>query len=991
MQKIRVVLLLCALMKIAPGVEATEKQARTGPTNRVKMPELSQFSETHLTATAESLTIILKQKLPEPVRAVTHLNRAKTYLSLAQKKLLNGKQSGPQTAVRHILDLAIEDAKAVTSSASATMEQRSEGHYLSGTAHLYAARDAESVSDFEHFLRIHPASKNANWVAFVLAEQYFDLGRAREALELYQRYHEKFDENLKPIALYKTAWCWVNLGQYSEADTLFHKVIATYPTNDIAKDSLRDLAFVATKVRSEQDILKIAQKLAQQEGWELEFLRSAQAQYETRGTTTLTSMILTRLLELEKKPVRKVQLYLGVLNGVRKDYASLEHFNTFMAIQNALKKEKIDPNSKDFDVIRSVLEQETLRVIRNFSETFFGKKENKEKIEQTRLGSTLKILFAFHNEFLSQAPSRTAVFTLWLETCAALKDWKCVNDTAEKVEADPVLKPIQPAAEVDRLVALEELSKAGDASIRAEFKKKLEIFIRDRESSSQWVGLAKRLVDLRLDQKEANQAVILAEKIFAKEKSPENFYKLQWIRFQLGRDTDLIEDNRAGQIGGAPHPKLEDLLRESALRAAQKERANGNVKGYSRYLQVFLDHNRDSKKGRLAKKDEIQFLLEKSNPSGAIQAFLALNPVDRNSAEFSDLLVRLGSYQLGRADFKGVLALLPRPPSLPVTENLIYIRTLAQIGLGIPISIDALPKLSTQNRRHLLGLLSFLQPNSAIAFLKNHSPKDENENSILLLALRISKENWDFLPTPDEARWIGGALPLGMQNFSATPTERAIQNLKYPPAKTHGNKFNQMVQSLVEATRAFRGKFTADLAGKPQKIQSRILGALRANELKVAEQIRSSPTPNGLTQQQLLEYRQGVEELAKEFSDHALEYEKLIQAASQAVQREVAKNKELYLPPPTMEKWPWPEDLDKTQEFWIILREQIRQKNAAGVLIIADLYRKNILKSDDSYYSIRAGALLMSSKSAVVRRYVLEELTQFKQTLTIERWKEYAK
>jgi hypothetical protein len=192
------------------------------------------------------------------------------------------------------------------------------------------------------------------------------------------------------------------------------------------------------------------------------------------------------------------------------------------------------------------------------------------------------------------------------------------------------------------------------------------------------------------------------------------------------------------------------------------------------------------------------------------------------------------------------------------------------------------------------------------------------------------------------------------------------------------------VERLASDTRWIRKLLEKDIKGKAPQVQRRILEAARVNEDKLAQLILSSPVPDGLTPEQQAQYKAGVGDLAKEFSQQAEDYGK-IEAKIDATLKE-AEQQELarMLPVLKLDKWPWPSTKDD------VLSKLVQARNSVGALIVLDLRRKEWFSEDEAYYWYRTGILLTSDSGEVMRRYLFEELSAEKQDRILSKCREMA-
>jgi hypothetical protein len=300
------------------------------------------------------------------------------------------------------------------------------------------------------------------------------------------------------------------------------------------------------------------------------------------------------------------------------------------------------------------------------------------------------------------------------------------------------------------------------------------------------------------------------------------------------------------------------------------------------------------------------------------------------------------------------------------------------------VSRKEIDKLDPDRREYLHTLLCLTRPQAVISWFKASAPKSESDRKLALLALRLSHGEWAYSPSHEEEAWVKGLVPAKAKVVEMTTTERRIKSLQYPSSKVSATRLAKTVERLASDTRWIRKLLEKDIKGKAPQVQRRILEAARVNEDKLAQLILSSPVPDGLTPEQQAQYKAGVGDLAKEFSQQAEDYGK-IEAKIDATLKE-AEQQELarMLPVLKLDKWPWPSTKDD------VLSKLVQARNSVGALIVLDLRRKEWFSEDEAYYWYRTGILLTSDSGEVMRRYLFEELSAEKQDRILSKCREMA-
>jgi len=954
---------------------------------RALIPDLGKERKEDLIKAVQSFSVILSRSKPGPVANQLILSRAKSNLSLAQLSLFSAPPgTGISASATSFLKAAKQDAEILLRSPNADRATISGALYVSGLAAVYSNDTPRAMAAFRKALAADPESRDATWMAFYLAEEYFEANKLQEAIVHYRKCVNRGDPKIRSTAGYKLAWAYLNAGNEEFAEKVFSWLPKAFPGTDIGRDAMRDLAFVSLKSKKDDEVLRLADKLFKEPKLNLDFLRAVFGILEVQGKASRNTPIFKRLLELEQDPIRHIQLHLSVLSASRLEYASEKQLANYEMVKSSIEASKISLNAKELDPVRPALDFESQKLIRSFVETFAGRVRSPEAITRDRIGAVLKQLFSDYDRYFPASPVKKTMFSLWLDVCQDLKDWGCVNTVALAIAADPFLEVLRQRAELDRIAALEELFKQ-DPKRSDELMQALQVFVEKVEASPAWTQAAKRLGELLVQRKDLDAAIALLERIFAKDLSSDSHYRLQWARFLDERYEDVLK-NVDPPRPAKRDPRVTDIVRESSLKLAVSARSEDQSENYSKFLSIFLATNLDPGKATMARRDYISFLLEKSDFAEITRNLAGIRPAQRES-EYSDFLQTTCLYHLKHGDFQAVIDLLPSEVKERKQELTTILELARTAKNGQPDFTDFL-MLPKTKQEYLLGLLALLQPKFVINVFNKQSPSSENERVIALTALRFDRNNWDFIPTTKEKAWLGNLAPQAAPTASQVRSERELLKLRFPdPAKKVKNaeaEFTKRLQVLIEKTRKIRPLLLQDLKALPVSSQLRLLRTARNNEEKIASIILSSPLPAGLTEAQTVEYKQGLGEIAREFSDQADEWRKVETSASDILNKEAELKARSTIPLPSFEQWSWPGR--KNQPPLSVLLGFLKQGNAIAAMILADLLREDLLEDTEEYYQVRAGILLIGSPSELMQRYVWEELMQSKSQDVIDEWKE---
>jgi TolA-binding protein len=155
--------------------------------------------------------------------------KARAYTLLGELELNNKRFSSAQTY--------FESALEITSNQSDVQLRSMLGL---GAALFYMRKSNAAIGYLNEILAASPDFERDR-LNYYLAENYFALKKYKEALERFKGIDTE-DNEIKKLALYGTAYCFFNLGDYENAAFRFSEFIRIYPEDDRITDARLRLA-----------------------------------------------------------------------------------------------------------------------------------------------------------------------------------------------------------------------------------------------------------------------------------------------------------------------------------------------------------------------------------------------------------------------------------------------------------------------------------------------------------------------------------------------------------------------------------------------------------------------------------------------------------------------------------------------------------------------------------------------------------------------------
>lgn len=958
--------------------------------------------------TIQSLTQLLSLAQPGQRRNLLLLNRAAALNVYGRKLLLTGNDPRIIEKAAKFFNASIRDAAIILSDKTSTTEQIIRAHHLLGYSYLYLNNNQLTRTHFLEHLRLNPNTENSGWIGLYLGEAFFDDGNFAEAAKFYSSYFSKMTPQAQEIALYKYAWCLLNLKQVDKSIESFIKLAHTKSKYGLAKDSLRDVAYLAAHEQNAEEVIMKTADQFKDPVLRIDFLGYVRESLENQNSYALHTRIIDELLKIETDPEKTLGYLLANLRVNRKAFASHSHHAAFVRMATWIGKQTISPQEPAFKKLNDAIEAEMRFLIKSFVDTLAGRSKTNEVFSKEELNTAVEKQLEFFVTYLPFSTVRQKVVNLWLDTCIDSSHWACVDSASELILKERRAWPLLvDRAYIDQLSALENLITQSPLAEREKLNERKLLrtkeYIETFPDSPQWIRIAKSYAQADIDQEKFREVLPLLEKIYAKEPTPEGFYRVEFAKFKMGDYTGIIQDPRWSKIATS-EIQLLSLKRETLLVLCLEARKKGEINQYNQLMKQFLSLEADPKKATIARIDHLKFLLEKDQVEEATREFLSIDMPTRTLTEFSELRSKLWLLAMERGSYTDAKNILSgdTPQSTnhfnssdQTTSELPFRRLLTNVARGEVLRATDIHALSAQNREYLIGLLAIAAPDTLLQYFQS-SPSAMNGmnggKDLVVLALRIKSGLWNIPKTPEAEKLLGINYPFsGPDAVPEHPIEKQIKKIQSPLKNANSATSTKIVESLVTETRKVRTLVAAAIEKKNPYLQLHILESVREHEKKVGETLIHSPIPKGLNAEQIKQYQQALTEAAQEFFDQANEFDRLANIAKSAITKFNSSVENRILPLPSLEKWKWPSIL-KSDPVMKRITDAIEAKRFLAALMLLDFFKLEHIaeKNQDTrdYFRIRTGILLASSESPPLRIYLLDELENQKQTDIINEWKD---
>jgi hypothetical protein len=798
----------------------------------------------------------------------------------------------------------------------------------------------------------------------------------------------------KEMTLYKSAWCMINLNEQRKAEELFIRLAASRSKLALAADAMRDLAFLvahqpdlnASLERVEARFTEVPQKI--------DFLNYVREGLETQNSVAMHSHLVDKLLQLEKNPAKRLSYLLADLKVHRRQYAARDHMKSFERVREAIIAGNLTASSVELKKYSEPLEIETQTLIKSFIDTFAGRTKTPDGFSRDEMNLALKTQFSFFVTYLPESRIRPKMVNLWLDVCLDSSDWKCVDTVSELIITErKTLEPFRERAYINQLAALDKLSPSLKGEEKEQFDKRkfsrVQEFVEQFEKSPQWPRVAKYYSELNMDAGKYKEMLPLLDKIYMREPNEDTFGRLQFARYKLEDYEGVLADPRwdpKWENSKAPQAqKLIELKRETVLALALKARKKDDVVSYKKFIFQFLQLRPDPKKAQIARVDLLKFLVEKKLMDEATDEFVGTDPKDQATPEYADMKSVLWFSSMERGKFAEARKILT---SSPAKDNeVVFRKILTEIALGETPKVAELQNISPQNRDYLLGLLAVTRPDTLLKYYQTFPSDKPESRELALLALRIKSGEWIIPKTREAEKILGPSYRFtGPDTAVAVPIEDKIRKVSFPAKGTPAKALGKAIEKLVVETRNIREGVGKAIKDKNAYQQLRVLEAARDLERRVGMTILESPVPDGLIEDQVNQYKEGLREASKEFTDQATEFDRLAGVARDAINKVNRAIQARLLPRPNMKDWDWSKVYESDPALKRVA-DAVGAKNSLAALVLLDLLRPEHIKGEADYFRIRAGVLLSLPSKDAERVYLHDDLEAHKQDDIVSDWR----
>ncbi len=940
-------------------------------------------SEKDLKLVLSGLNSLIRLERPGPRKNDLLISRATTLLSLGKHYYLNGKTAADKETKEAYLKKAMNSAAEAGNTSIATASIKARSLHVYGMSALYMANEAKAVEYFEQAIKIDPKSNITPRLSVFIAEFYFDKEQYEKALPFYSQFFAYLTPEEKALAIYKSGWCFLILKQFENAEKAFLKIVGKKWAGDFATDALRDLAQTVTSHRNEQEIIQFGVRSFANATPDLlvNFYTDCYMIFLHQSGNMERTALYLEILRLEKKPEKRVALAIKKMSSHQKGYASAQVYKDIIEVDGLITQSGLKPESNLFMYFATELEVEVKRVISAYVDTISKKVKSPEPSTELDLASRLQKLLWYHVSWFPNSPSLQQTYMIAMDNCVYLKDADCSLRIGRLVLRQKNLASVWPRARIEILVALETLS-GKDPKHKPDYLQELKNYSDTQMAAKEWLIFTKKLTALYVNDKKFADAEPYLIRIMQKEYTAENLYRKIYCQFQLQKYPEIMAHVQQIPKEGALSNEIKTLVRESSLNLARMNIEKNNFPEYEKYLFQFLNLQPDPEKADLAMADYLQKLLDRQAYDKVLASYRQMSPQKKFQGAFGKTLEQLLAILFSINRFQEAHDVLAKGSSFGQFRvfDPYWLRSL--LALNGTLNEKELKILGTSNsmvRYSVLSLAAVSHPKLVLDYFTVMAPIDDKEKKVWLLSRQMMEGGRTLALSPREIQSLAGVVSAETLPVGPLKSERLTKMVEFPQSNWSQERLARITPDAMERVKSIRRQLLKDLKGQTIDVQKRLITNGINVEKRMAWFFDESPIPEGLTKEELKDYKKEIDGFASEYYQQAAEYQKLLTAV-------ISKENEL-----VGDRLPFPNNFDR----WArnrkgpleLVEAELRKGLYLRALLVLENQRSLEKISPEDFYRWRSFVIMNQFPHDLAASYLQDELEAYKQTAVINDWK----
>jgi|GEM_PF-7124077 tetratricopeptide (TPR) repeat protein len=928
----------------------------------------------------QALELILNNRLRKDGKNELLLRRAFLYFKIGRARLLTDTSS-QKTKAQYFKE-AIDSVNELTALSKAqeiilTDSQQALLLFIRGSIFQEIGPEKQFIEDFARAIKLDPKLPQSTSMSLIIGETYFDKENYKEALAWYQKLKNLYEPHQKSVADFKSGWAWLLLKEQKNAQFYFLRVANQKKTESFRDEAVRALAFIVAQNRNEAWIVEFAKKSILDESLRLVFLSAVIQNCYNNDKTKVPYRLFSELYKRTKTASAKIKVLSQLITFERREIPTVGQKRAFEYLESLVKK---NPELAWREWMKEALDLEAdIRgYIQNFSNFYVGKVPTKLDLKMTDVVDILHRQLKFYSRYLMINESQKPTMDLWLDLIHREQNLEMITDVLV------ILQTIQPLpldqierARLEKLAILDAGVREKNVSAK-DLIADIEKYVVEFPNSKENTRLLNRLAELYMLDEQFEKALPALQKLQAMQSSEINSYNVVWSLFKLNRFDQVISSN--GLALFPKSAKIMDVYRESHLKIAQEAEKNGDDATYQSNLKKYLALNPSQDQSHVVKASLLTSFLKKDDVSSYCQERIKLSDKEKNS----QLILETEEQALDKMFIMGPLIncawSAKKGPASRNFKLILYDK--AQKKPLTPEMEKSIFSMNLDQQSIFWSLMAVADP-KAMSKVKPPPKTVGSIADLFWLSLQIS-QNTNTPSIPENLSEILSSRKSVTKSYKTKSSiNKIVLEATFPSEKASVDKYGKFLEDLIYRSKLIKTKFqkeSPDLADATKKV---VLEESAEFERKVAQSIRNSPAPAGLTTEESASYKAELDKAAVDFEKQAEEYDKALgdlKAQMWVQEQEVASER---VPAISDSNWFWEGD-----EFEK-LKESFKEYGAFYTLLKLETSRSSKLLTDLDYARRRSGVLLMIRNDDFMRGMIRRELIALGATGLLDRWKEF--
>jgi tetratricopeptide (TPR) repeat protein len=906
----------------------------------------------------EAIDMILKNDKQIESKVDLYIKKAYLLYSLGKKMKLQVDQNGNSKPASYMpyfdQSMVIADQLVNIDKKKPLLSKQQHAliHFVRGSIGFELGKDSEMLQEFLASLSYDSTTRQSASMSLIIAEYYFDHDKFDDAIQSYQKLYAQYDSQQKGIADYKTAWCYLIQKNPQKAEAFFIQGINIRPEHSLVDDSIRDLAFVSTQLRNEEQNLAFAmQVFGKNLNYRAAFLLALIRQMFAIDKKRIPYKLFNEAFKTNRSLNEKVQILGILISYERREYPTkgqIIAFNHLYSLAAKTKPEKIG----EMLAAAKQLSEDLEFYIKIFVDGYMQKIQAVKISDRSQFTEALNKMIPFHLDHFGVEKNVILYYSLWIDIARKEENLALLDSIRRHWEVKKIkFSDGQLDLKIDNRVRVEiigllESKSISDPSLKPRLLTELLAFAEKYPSDVNILPISRRISEIYLGDGKFKEAIPYLKAIYLREPKIDSFYNLKLAAFQLGDYESVTNDPET--VKYATEPRILDLLRESSLKQAAKHLEKNDFGKYEESIHYYLKSKPDEKKAILVYSDYFSKLIERKQNEKVCAEYGGL---DKKAKGEKEILKYLES-SLDLMFSEGAFFDCPSYSLLvgPAAANYKIILYLRCLNKAFDDSeMTHMKSLDMEKQRTVLSLMALGQPKEAVAYYKKNLPTQAEDQRIYFVALKMSqKKDLPILVGPEIAMFKDQSEAKIQQPIDSK-IDKQISQFFFPTKKTKSDRYSKVMEDVFYRIKVLRRTFVKESASMAENQRLTTLVKLAETERKVSQVILDSPRPEGMTPEELDSYNQELAKAAAEYTNQADEYTKVkteIEKRLGDVQAQIEARK---VPAIDIDKWAWPPG-PLTEK----VRTIVKERGIMPALVFLE-YQRNGGKIHDKEYYILQG------------------------------------